>query len=246
MQRVSARRVARVAVRPLTAHVPVAWGSITHIRTSDRQVVLTYDDGPQPGTTDSIIRILAERGASATFFMLVTRARRNRQLVRDVLSGGHEVALHGPDHRRLTSIPYRDVIIRTRDAKAELEDLAGAPVRFFRPPYGAQSPLTRHAVHRAGLMPVMWSGTTWDWKETTHEQRIEKAMSGTRPGAILLAHDGYADSLDGAHDAPAPTIDRAQLATALLDALESRDFVARSLSQALASGTPVTRGVFSR
>jgi peptidoglycan-N-acetylglucosamine deacetylase len=246
MARVSARRVAKFAVRPLTAHVPVALGSITHIRTGARQVVLTYDDGPEPGTTDSIIRILSERGASATFFMLVTRARRNRQLVRDVLSGGHEVALHGPDHRRLTSIPYRDVIIRTRDAKAELEDLAGAPVRFFRPPYGAQSPLTRHAVHRAGLMPVMWSATTWDWKEATDEQRIGKAMSDTRPGAILLAHDSYADSLDGAHDGPAPSVDRAQLATALLDALESRGFVARSLSHALENGTAVTRGVFSR
>jgi peptidoglycan-N-acetylglucosamine deacetylase len=246
MERLSARRVARVAVRPLMAHVPDALASITHVQTRESQVVLTYDDGPDPGTTDAITQILSERGASATFFMLVTRARRHRHLVRDVLSRGHEVALHGADHRRLTSIPYRDLVLQTRDAKAELEDLAGAPVRFFRPPYGAQSPLTRHAVHRAGLMPVMWSGTTWDWKETPHEQRIEKAMSGTRPGAILLAHDGYADASDGAYDAPAPALDRAHLATELLDALQSRGFVARSLSHALVSGTPVTRGVFSR
>jgi peptidoglycan/xylan/chitin deacetylase (PgdA/CDA1 family) len=209
-------------------------------------VVLTYDDGPAPGATEAIARILSERDASATFFMLLTRARRNPSLVRDVLSGGHEVALHGPDHRRLTSMAYRDVVMRTRDAKAELEDLAGQPERFFRPPYGAQSPLTRHAVHRAGLMPVMWSGTTWDWKDVAPEQRMAKVMSGARPGAILLAHDSYADSSDGADDLPGPMLDRAKLATALLDALESRNLGTRSLSRALMDGAPVTKAVFSR
>jgi len=233
-------------VRPLLAHVPPAWSSITQVRTQERQVVLTYDDGPQAGNTDAIIRILSERGASATFFMLMARATRHRSLVRDVVSAGHEVALHGADHRRITSMPYREVLTRTRDARAALEDLSGTPVRFFRPPYGAQSPVTRLAVHRAGLVPVMWTATTWDWKETSQEQRVDKAMEGTRPGAILLAHDGYADSSDGAFDPPPPTVDRARLATALLDALEERGFAARSLSHALGSGTPVRRGAFSR
>jgi len=246
MQQLSPRRVVRALARPLAAHVPTAWGSITHVRTHARVVVLTYDDGPAPGATETIARILSERDASATFFMLLTRARRNPSLVRDVLSGGHEVALHGPDHRRLTSMAYRDVVMRTRDAKAELEDLAGQPVRFFRPPYGAQSPLTRRAVHRAGLMPVMWSATTWDWKDVAPEQRMAKVMSGARPGSILLAHDSYADSSDGADDLPGPVLDRAKLATALLDALESRNLATRSLCRALMDGAPVTKAVFSR
>jgi len=238
--------MAQVVARPLAAHVPAAWGSITHVRTHARVVVLTYDDGPVPGATEAIARILSERGASATFFMLLTRARRNPSLVRDVLSGGHEVALHGPDHRRLTSMAYRDVVMRTRDAKAELEDLAGEEVRFFRPPHGAQSPVTRHAVHRAGLMPVLWSGTTWDWKDIAPQERISKAMSSARPGAILLAHDSYADSSDGADDPPGPVLDRPQLAKDLLDALESRDLGTRSLSRALTDGAAVTKAVFSR
>src|SRR5215467_815730 len=118
-------------------------------------IVLTYDDGPEPGGTDAVLGALDESGASATFFVLLSRVRRHESLLHDVLASGHEVGLHGPDHRQLTGMDPADVALRTRAAKLELEERIGRAVRWFRPPYGRQSALTWRAVADAGLTTVL-------------------------------------------------------------------------------------------
>ena len=72
---------------------------------SSLSFVLTYDDGPTPGVTDRLLPILAEAGATATFFVLLTRVRAHPSMVAELLAAGHEVALHGIDHVDLTSLP---------------------------------------------------------------------------------------------------------------------------------------------
>ena len=108
------------AARPLSPWL----GSGASISPGDGRVVLTFDDGPTAGETDLILPVLGGRGATATFFVLVNRARRSPGLLHEVRDAGHEIALHGPDHRPLTSFGAREVGRRTRDARHELEDLA--------------------------------------------------------------------------------------------------------------------------
>ena len=126
--------------------------------------VLTYDDGPTPGVTDRLLPVLAEAGATATFFVLLTRVRREPGLLREVLAAGHEIGLHGPDHQRLTTLPPASLPARFRESRAELEDLAGVPVSWSRPPYGAQDRASWAAAREAGLTPVLWSVTCRDWE----------------------------------------------------------------------------------
>ena len=80
--------------------LPVWAGSLTNIRTAAPQVVLTFDDGPQPGGTEQVLGPLAETGSTATFFVLVSRARRFPSLLAEVVAAGHEIGLsntHGYD-----------------------------------------------------------------------------------------------------------------------------------------------------
>src|SRR6185503_9277869 len=100
---------------------------------------LTYDDGPEPGETDAVLDALAEAGVRATFFQLVYRAEAYPDLVRRVVAAGHEVALHGIDHARLTELPTAEVRRRLNEGKQRLERVAGQPVRLFRPAYGSQT-----------------------------------------------------------------------------------------------------------
>ncbi len=177
--------------------------------TASPDVVLTFDDGPDPEQTPEILDILDEASWSATFFVLLTRARRNPELVRAVVSRGHEVGLHGVDHQPLTRFSFREALWRTADARAELSKLTGSPVFWFRPPYGAQTPISWLAVRRAGLTPVFWSGTSWDWKDVPPAERVAMAVEGAEPGRILLAHDGIAGPGDGSDDYPPALEDRA-------------------------------------
>jgi peptidoglycan/xylan/chitin deacetylase (PgdA/CDA1 family) len=233
------RTVVRATRRTARRSAGAVFGSAVEVRTDAPHVVLTFDDGPEPGGTDRVLTALADAGASATFFVLLTRVRKYPTLLAEVVAAGHEVALHGVDHRALPTMEPGEVARSVRDGRAELEDAVGAPVRWFRPPYGRQTLRNWRAVIGAGLLPVLWGPTTWDWKEVSPEARVAKAMTGVARGAIVLAHDGYAGPEDGACDGPPPQVDRGELITSVLQGYAERGLGARSLGDALTVGSLV-------
>lgn len=209
-------------------------------------VVLTYDDGPEPGGTDRVLTALADRQATATFFVLLTRARAHPKLLDDVIAEGHEIALHGQDHRCLTQFSFEEVRRRTQDGKAELEDITGHGLSWMRPPYGRQTFASWRAVKATGLEPVMWGPTTWDSKHISQSERVSKALGGTVRGSILLAHDGYASLADGVDDGPVPNVDRGDLTRRVLEGLSDLGLQGQSLSASLQCGSPVRAAWFKR
>lgn len=218
-------------------------GSVVSVRTTEPVVALTFDDGPEPGGTDLVLEALSAAGARATFFVLLTRVRRHPALFAELVAAGHEVALHGVDHRALPDLPPAEVPGLIRDGRAELEDAAGTAVRWYRPPYGRQTLRTHRAVTAAGLLPVLWGPTTWDWRDVPHEKRLAKAVDGARPGAIVLGHDGFAGADDGVDDGPAPVLDRGELIAGVLEAYRALGLRADSLGAVLDRGRAVREAV---
>lgn len=203
-------------------------------------IVLTYDDGPEPGGTDTILRVLAALDVTATFFVLLSRTRRYPSLLADTVAAGHEIALHGLNHQRLTRLPASVVAARIVEAKHELEDLIGQPVRWFRPPYGSQTPATWHAATDAGLTPVMWSVECRDWLDIPEDARLAQARAA-QAGAVVLAHDGFASRFDGVDDGPPPPLARGDFTRSLIEVCKSSGLIWCSLAQALLTGQPVLR-----
>lgn len=193
--------------------------------------VLTYDDGPMPGATDRILTELAEAGATATFFVLLTRVRRDPGLLREVLAAGHEVGLHGIDHRRLTEMPLRSLPRWLADGRSELEQVTGREVRWFRPPYGAQSPASWRAALKAGMTPVHWSIACQDWLALPLEQHLREVRGRPLAGEVVLLHDGYGDPPRPGDPAP-PPIERVGLVRAVLAEIAEQGLAAHSLTDA--------------
>ena len=241
---VTARSAAVAARRTVRRGVGRLAGSAVAVRTDAPDVVLTFDDGPEPDGTDRVLQALDGAGATATFFVLLTRVRKYRSLLDEVVAAGHEVALHGVDHRALPTLPPGEVAGLLRGGRAELEDAIGRPVRWYRPPYGRQTVRNWRAVTGAGMVPVLWGPTTWDWKDVSDEERLAKAQRGIAPGAIVLAHDGFAGPEDGACDGPPPLVDRGELIAAVLDGYAAKGLRARSLEQALGRGSLVRESWF--
>lgn len=209
------------------------------VATGSSRVALSFDDGPDERITPDLLAVLAEHGVSATFFVLMSKVRRDPDLLRAVSAAGHEISLHGPDHQRITGLSRSDATQSLRQAAAELGAMSGQEVRWYRPPYGALSARAFVAVRQSGLVPVLWSATTWDWKDVTHAQRIDKARSGARPGSILLAHDGLLDALDGVTGEPEVHCDRPKLIDEVLGGLREQGTGVGTVGAAIEEGAAV-------
>ncbi|WP_103349974.1 polysaccharide deacetylase family protein [Amycolatopsis sp. CA-128772] len=213
--------------------------SVRAVRTETKNVVLTYDDGPEPGGTERVLEALREHGVTATFFVLMGRVRRFPRLFAEMADEGHEVGLHGVDHRRLTSIDPREVRRRTGDARRELEDRLGSEVRWFRPPYGLHSRDSWTAVAATGLTTVLWTDALRDWWDRPTDTHLEPVLTAARPGTIMLAHDGFASWVDGVDDGRPPTLDRGRLTDLVIGAYRDQGLACCSLTEALDAGEPV-------
>lgn len=221
-------------------------GSMVAVRTSAPVVALTFDDGPDPEVTRRLLGVLRDNNATATFFVLLTRVRLYPEIVAEVIGAGHEIALHGLDHRRLTSLASGELYPRAASARAELEDIAGSSVRWFRPPYGAQNFPAWRAARRAGMTSVFWGPSMWDWKDASREERLARALAGARPGSIILAHDGLADERDGVTSVVPPHLDRAAWAGEVISHYSRRGLRCASLQDVVSTGAPVMAARFVR
>lgn len=221
-------------------------GSIVRISTPERAVALTFDDGPDPVVTPKLLAVLDAAGAHATFFVLLTRVHRHGTLIDEVTAAGHEIALHGPDHRRLTTMPPKTVLRRTEEARRELEDRVGTAITWFRPPYGAQTVSRYLAVRRAGLDVVLWGPSLWDWRDADEPDRLQRALHGVEPGAIVLGHDGLAAAEDGEVNPTTPSLDRAEWARRMIGEYAARGFRPETVGRLAGEGTVVRRGYFAR
>lgn len=159
------------------------------------KVALTFDDGPQPGTTGRLLRVLNRRHAPATFFVQGYRARAYPRLVRRMARAGHRVGNHTWNHPQLTHLSRRQIrsqLVRTNRAIRR----AGAPrPTMMRPPYGATNATVRRVARRLDLAQVLWTIDTVNWSGISTDAIVRHALRRIRPGPnVILLHDGVATS----------------------------------------------------
>jgi peptidoglycan/xylan/chitin deacetylase (PgdA/CDA1 family) len=160
------------------------------------ELALTFDDGPNPAWTPRLLEVLASHDVRATFFMVGSHAQPEPELVRRVAAAGHRIGIHSWSHPNLALIPagrVREELVRS---KQTLEEITGAPILHFRPPFGARRPLVLRTARDLGLVPVLWNAMTSDWKEPSTGkivQRLTRRIDRLeRRGwaANIVLHDG--------------------------------------------------------
>lgn len=219
-------------------------GSILRYTGTGRRVAMTFDDGPDDVVTPALLVKLAELQVQATFFMLVSRVRLYPHIAAAVVAAGHEVALHGMDHRRLTELTLPEVRRSLQFGKAELEERLDVQVQWFRPPFGAHGLRVWREIGAAGMQCVLWGPSVLDWKRCTPQDRWARVLT-TEPGDIVLAHDGIADDRDGVPDADPPDLDRADWAEQVIRKLQSKGLTVGTLGRLAEIGTPVRGARFT-
>lgn len=153
-------------------------------------VALTFDDGPDPGSTPRFADLLAARGVRATFFLLGSMVQRAPGLAAELAAAGHQTAVHGWDHRNMLLRGPRavyDDMARARDAVA---DATGTVPGLFRPPYGVLTSAAVRAARRLGMRPLLWTCWGRDWTaEATPDVVFATLRRDLTGGATVLLHD---------------------------------------------------------
>jgi peptidoglycan-N-acetylglucosamine deacetylase len=157
---------------------------------SGRGCALTFDDGPHPQGTPTILEILAQARVIATFFLVGEQVRRAPGVAREIAAAGHGIALHCDRHRnllRLTPGQVRQDLIR---AQATIEDVTGRSPGLYRPPYGLPNACALRQARARGWRTLLWSHWGRDWKPgATPESIAARVTHGVGEGSVLLLHD---------------------------------------------------------
>ncbi len=165
-----------------------AYGKVIHqvpVKAGDKVFALTFDDGPWPGSTRQILRILKDNDVKATFYMIGEQVARSPSIVREVLAAGHVIGNHSWDH---PSRP-RDPVMQVQRTNAQLKKVIGFTPTTFRPPYGIVAGMAREA-EREGDPVLIWSADSVDWSRPGTEKIVSRILSQATPGGISLMHDG--------------------------------------------------------
>jgi peptidoglycan/xylan/chitin deacetylase (PgdA/CDA1 family) len=154
------------------------------------QIALTFDDGPNNPDTLRLLEILDQHHVKATFFMVGRHVAAQPKIAEAVARAGHVIGNHTFTHPNLIFCSLAQVQEELELCERALTDAVGEHSRLFRPPHGGRRPSVLRAVRKAGLVPVLWSVTGYDWDghpACEVEANIVRQMRGDE---IILLHDG--------------------------------------------------------
>jgi peptidoglycan/xylan/chitin deacetylase (PgdA/CDA1 family) len=165
---------------------------------AEKEVVLTFDDGPWPATTRQVLDALAAECTQATFFLVGQRVRENPAIARAIRDAGHTIATHSmthPNMRHLSLAKAQDNIARGMAAVAEGVG-AKAVAPFFRFPGFADTPalIDWLGAQNTGVFGTdLWAS---DWNPMTPETQLRLVLRRleARKGGIVLFHDTHAQT----------------------------------------------------
>jgi peptidoglycan/xylan/chitin deacetylase (PgdA/CDA1 family) len=157
-------------------------GALFRIKTSEKKLYLTFDDGPDPVSTPRLLDILKKNGISAIFFCTGDAAEKYPELILLIRQGGHLIGNHGYSHLngwKTGTLKYLDDVKRASARTSE---------KIFRPPFGRLS--FRQARLLRPYKLIFWDIMVYDFDSSFGRDKSMRILKcKIRPGSIIVLHD---------------------------------------------------------
>ena len=156
--------------------------------TSNNKILLTFDDGPNPGTTEKILIELDNLKIKAAFFCVGNNINTYPSLAKEVLNSGHLIANHTFNHKIITKFSpklAKEEIQKFNNVSAEVLNISP---KYFRPPHGKFNFKTQRILNAFNLKNVMWSLMTYDFLNDFDvvKSSVENYL---KQNSIIVLHD---------------------------------------------------------
>jgi len=213
---------------------------------TEREVALTFDDGPNPPYTDRILDVLQQEHVHATFFVVGRAAVAYPDTLRRIARDGHAIGNHTWDHEHMivdTPAGIRSELTRTESA---IERITGQKTDLMRPPFGARDFAVIDQAHKLGYHVVMWSvPLPRDWEQPGDATIATRVIENVSGGSIIVLHDGNRGILCGKdRGTTASDCNREQEIGAtrdIIDALRAKGFRFVTIPQLMGSTVSANR-----
>ena len=165
---------------------------VTKGNTTSKVVALTFDDGADGKNITKILQILNTNKIKSTFFITGKAAENHPQLIKMIVSQGHEIGNHSYYHPNFTKMTATQIKTELDKADAAIKKTAGKTTKpYFRAPFGSVNTATLLAVGNLGYTNTIgWTIDTVDWKGVSSSEITKKVVNNETPGMIVLMHTG--------------------------------------------------------
>ena len=163
----------------------------------EKNVSLTFDDGPDSSVTPRILDILKINNIKANFFFVGNQINYFPSVVKRAYDEGHLILNHSWNHPYFTMINEEDIRKEILLTEKKINNIIGRKPALVRPPYGATDEKVITAIRGTNTNMVIWSIDTMDWVPSVDEQTIVKnILNNVRPGDIVLMHSSVGHNID--------------------------------------------------
>ena len=156
------------------------------IKTKDKILYLTFDDGPHPEATPFVLEELKRYNAKATFFCIGKNVEEYFDIYKRIIEDGHAVGNHTYDHLNGWNTGDKKYLDNVYKAKKIIDS------NLFRPPYGRISKFQLRQLpgEKYKLKPIMWSVLSGDFDEEVSAEECYLTVSrNAKAGSIVVFHD---------------------------------------------------------
>ncbi|MEO6454298.1 MAG: polysaccharide deacetylase family protein [Ginsengibacter sp.] len=159
---------------------------IWDIKTEEKNLYLTFDDGPHPVATPYVLEQLKRFDAKATFFCIGKNVKEHFDLYQKIINEGHKPGNHTYDHLNGWKEADKTYLQNIFEAKKIIDS------NLFRPPYGrvTKFQLKQLSADKYKLTTIMWSIISGDFDKTISEDNcLLNVIKNAKPGSIILFHE---------------------------------------------------------
>ncbi len=164
-------------------------GTIYRVRTNQKKIVLTFDDGPSPIWTPLILDELKKAHVKATFFMIGHHVQKYPEVARRVAKEGHTIGNHGYSHSVLLYYTLEELEEEVKYSEHVIKEATGQVTRYFRPPKAWLRKSEKDKINQMGYNIILWSLNSKDWVAFSYRTIVRYLVRHVHNGDIILFHD---------------------------------------------------------